>query len=121
IAQFPARAEGHYYRASAFLLRGKAAEAVEEARKAVTANPHDARAQNLLGAACGMVGQRECATQALDAAVRANPRDPTTYINLGGLHLQSGNPSAAIDAFTQALTLDPTSRAARDGLNQAKR
>jgi spermidine synthase len=121
ITQFPARAEGHYYRASALLLRGKPAEAVEEARKAVKANPHDARAQNLLGAACGMVGQRECAAEALDTALRANPRDPTTYVNLGVLHLQSGNPSAAIDAFAQALTLDPTSRAARDGLNQAKR
>ena len=86
----------------------------------VTARPDHARAQSLLGAACAAVGQRDCALQAFGAAIRENPREAAGYVNAGMLTLQAGDRSAAIDYFASALTIDPSSKPARDGLAQAR-
>ena len=81
------------------------------------ADPDHARAQSLLGAACAAVGRRDCALAAFEASIRANPRDASGYVNAGLISLQSGatrrRPS---DFFASALTIDPTSKPARDGL-----
>ena len=65
------------------------------------------------------MGQRECAEAAFTESIRLNPREPSTYINLGMLYLQTARPERAADAFAEALSLDPASAAARDGLRQA--
>lgn len=119
VARFPAREDGRYYRAAARFLRGQTQGALEDVRQVIAAHPDHARAQNLLGAACATLGQRDCAESAFKASIRANPRDLSTYVNLGTFYLQTGSP-AAIDAFAEALTLDPTSTAARTGLAQAR-
>src|SRR5207245_10894680 len=77
IARFPDRDEGRYFRATALFLKGRTAEAVDQARRIVAAHPAHARAQSLLGAACATAGQRDCAAAAFEAALRANPRDPS--------------------------------------------
>ncbi|HEX3646150.1 MAG TPA: tetratricopeptide repeat protein [Vicinamibacterales bacterium] len=120
VARFPDRPEARYYRATALYLRGKPRDAVAEARQVVSARPDHARAQSLLGAACVAAGMRECALEAFGAAIQSNPREPSAYVNAGLLSLQSGNPSAAADFFASALTIDPSSKAARDGLAQAR-
>jgi spermidine synthase len=120
VARFPDRIEARYYRATAMFLRGNARDAVAAAREVVEARPDHARAQSLLGAACAAVGQTGCALAAFGAAIRGNPRDPAGYVNAGILTLQSGNQSAAIDYFASALTIDPSSKPARDGLAQAR-
>ncbi len=119
-ARFPDRVEARYYQATALFLRGKPQEAAAAARQVVDARPDHSRAQSLLGAACAAAGQRDCAIAAFGAAIRGNPRDASGYINAGTFSLQSGNPSAAIDFFASALTLDPSSKPARDGLAQAR-
>ena len=88
IAKFPARDDGHYYRATALLLRGQTEEAAADARRLLAANPRHAKAQNLLGVACANAGRRECAASAFEASIRVNPRDPSAYVNLGLLQLQ---------------------------------
>jgi spermidine synthase len=120
IARFPDQLEPRFYRATALLLRGNPQDAIAAARAIVAARPDHARAQSLLGAACAAVGQRDCARAAFDAAIRVNPRDVSGYVNAGVLALQSGNQTAAIDFFASALTLDPSSKQARDGLAQAR-
>jgi spermidine synthase len=120
VARFPDRPEARYYRASALLLGGKPQDAVAAARQVVAARPDHARAQSLLGAACAAAGQRDCAMVAFTAAIGANPRDASGYVNAGLLCLQSGDSPRAIDFFASALTLDPSSKAARDGLAQAR-
>jgi Flp pilus assembly protein TadD len=119
-ARYPGRDDGAYYRATAMLLAGRAADAAMLARRAVAANTKSARAQNLLGAACASTGQRECAEAAFTESIRLNPREASTYINLGMLYLQTARPQRAADAFGEALSLDPSSPAARDGLRQAR-
>jgi tetratricopeptide (TPR) repeat protein len=83
-------------------------------------HPEHARAQNLIGAARATLGRRDCARAAFDASLRANPRDASTYFDLGQFCLQSGSPQKAADCFADALTIDPSSSAARDGLSQAR-
>ena len=120
VARFPDRLEARYYRATALFLRGRPQDAVDAARQVVGARPEHARAQSLLGAACAAIGRRDCALGAFEAAIRANPRDASGYVNAGLLSLQSANPAAAVDYFASALTIDPSSRPARDGLAQAR-
>jgi Flp pilus assembly protein TadD len=119
-SRYPERADGPYYQATALLLRGRAAEAATLARRAVAVNTMSAKAQNLLGAACASTGQRECAETAFTASLRLNPRESSTYINVGVFYLQTARPEQAADAFAEALSLDPSSAAARDGLRQAQ-
>jgi len=120
VARFPDRPDAHYYRASALFIRGKTDDAITEVRRVTDGHPAHARAQNLLGAACGTLGRRDCARAAFEASVRANPRDSSTYVNLGVFYLESGDPQAAAESFAEALSLDPGSVPARNGLAQAR-
>jgi spermidine synthase len=120
MARFPDRTDSTYYRATALFLSGKTEDAAALARRLVDAHPEHARAQGLLGAACAALGRRECAKAAFDASIRGNPRDPSGYINAGAFQLQMANPSSAADYFANALAIDPTSSAARNGLAQAR-
>jgi Flp pilus assembly protein TadD len=120
VSRYPDREDGHYYQATVLLLRDKPAEAANLARRVVAANPRSAKAQNLLGAACASTGQRDCAETAFAASIRLNPREPSSYINFGLFYLQTARPENAADSFSEALSLDPSSAAARDGLRQAR-
>ncbi len=120
VEHFPGRPEAGFYQATAFFLRGRTQQAVDTVRQVVNVRPDHARAQSLLGAACAALGQRDCAATAFDAAIRANPRDASCYVNAGLLSLQTANPAAAVDYFASALTINPSSKAARNGLAQAR-
>jgi spermidine synthase len=119
-ARFPDRVAPRYFQAAAAFLAGNPAAAADRARAIVVAHPQDARSQNLLGIACASLGHADCARTAFLAALDANPRDPTTYVNLGQLRIQTGDAAGAIESFSAALALDPSSTAARDGLAQAR-
>jgi spermidine synthase len=119
-ARFPDRPDPRYYQATVLFLRGRADEAIAAIRGVVDQHPDHARAQNLLGAACATLGRRECAQSAFEASLRADPKDPSTYINLGLFHLQAANPQEAARYFTEALSIDRQSEAARSGLAQAR-
>jgi spermidine synthase len=120
VARFPGRDKGRYYNATARFLKGRPEEAIAEIRPVVAREPHDWRAQNLLGVACATVGLRDCALSAFTAAASANPRDPGTYVNLGLFYLQGGNPAEAVQNFSVALALDRTLPSARQGLADAQ-
>jgi len=120
VMRFPDSTAAEYYRATALYLRGQHQDAIAAARRVIAAAPAHARAQSLLGAACAAAGDRNCAGAAFESAVRANPRDPVGYVNAGLFNLQAANPAAAERLFADALTIDPASKPARDGLNQAR-
>ena len=120
VARFPNRIEAEYYRATALYLRGQNQDAIKAARHVVDNSPGHARAFSLLGAACAAAGQRDCARAAFESAVRENPRDPMGYVNAGSFFLQSADPATAESLFASALTIDPSSKPARDGLNRAR-
>jgi spermidine synthase len=120
IDRFPGRPDPIYYRATALFIRGRNEEAIAAVQPLLASNPDHARAQNLLGAACATLGRRDCARAAFDASLRANPRDSSTYVNAGTFALQNGDPQSAVNYFAEALSIDPTSDGARNGLAQAR-
>ncbi len=93
IERFPGRPDPLYYRATALFLRGRTEEALAAVQPLVAAHPDHARAQNLLGAACATLGREDCARTAFEASIRANPRDSSTYVNVGTFALQNANPA----------------------------
>jgi Flp pilus assembly protein TadD len=105
-----------YYAANLEYLRGNIPKAAQLAEQAAALRPGDARAHNLVGAAYGALGRTDRARAAFHAALKARPDDPVAYVNLGALELESANASAAGEYFADALSLDPESRAAREGL-----
>jgi spermidine synthase len=118
--RFPGRPDPLFYQATASFLRGRMKEAVAAAREVVGARPDLARAQNLLGAACASQNELACAASAFDASLRAAPRVSSTYVNLGNLRLQAGDPEGAAQSFAEALVTDPASAPAREGLRLAR-
>ncbi len=108
-----------YYAASLEFLKGNPPKAAELAERAAALRPGDHRALNLAGAAYGALGRTDRAREAFQAALRASPEDPVAYVNLGTLELQAANATSAGEYFSDALTLDPASAPAREGLARA--
>lgn len=119
VKEAPQNAWAHYYAASLFFLQNRHDMALRAARNAVAIDPHHAKAHNLIGASLASMGQTDGARTAFEASIKADPREPGTYTNLATLELQSGNRERAIRYFAEALTVDPTSQPARDGLASA--
>jgi Flp pilus assembly protein TadD len=120
IGRFPARADGHYYRAAALFLAGRAAEGESAVRMLLNKSPRHAKGQNLLGVVCATLGNHECAQAAFAASQTLNPRDSSVYVNLGNLSLERGDAAAAAGFFAEALAIDTNAEAARHGLTVAR-
>ena len=120
VRRFPSREDGRYYQAAAAFLAGRATDVESPIRALLTANPHHAKGQNLLGVVCGSLGKHECAQAAFAAALKLNPRDPSVYVNLGYLRLARGDQQAAAEFFAEALAIDATTEAARRGLAELR-
>jgi spermidine synthase len=108
----------HYYSAALLFMEQRLDLALAEARRVVAINPTHARAHNLIGASLASMGERDRAREAFLASLEADPRDPATYTNLATLEMQAGNPQLARRYYADALTLDPGSSPARQGLAQ---
>jgi len=119
MASAPANTWSHYYAASLFFIQERPADALREAQLSAAADPTNAKAHNLVGASLASLGQRDQARAAFQASLKADPRDPGTYNNLATLELHGGNIARAKQYFAEALTIDPTSETARQGLLNA--
>jgi len=117
----PFSAKTHYYAASAMFLRGEFAQAIVEATKSAAADETDADALNLKGAALASLGQREEARAVFEAALQRAPEDASIYANLGLLALDGGDARRSQKLFGGALSLDPSSEVALQGLQRAMR
>jgi Flp pilus assembly protein TadD len=114
----PESEAAHYYSATLLFMEQRLELAAAEARRTIAINPSHARAHNLLGAALASLGQAEQARTAFQASLAVDARDPATYTNLATLEMQAGNRELAQRYYAEALTLDPSYGAARDGLAQ---
>ena len=115
----PQHADTRYYAAALHFLRQDFEGAVLLGEQAIAADPTDARAQNLLGAALASLGRFDAARTAFQEAERAAPQDARTQVNLGLLDLRSGSAQDAVQHFAAALALDPDSPGALNGLADA--
>jgi spermidine synthase len=120
VKEAPKSAWSHYYAASLFFLQNRHDLALQAARNAVAIDPSHAKAYNLIGACLANMGRPDEARTAFETSLKSDPRESGTYTNLANLELQSGNRNLAIRYFAEALTVDPTSQSARDGLSSIK-
>ena len=91
-------------------------EASEVARNLAAIYPSQARARILLGLAEYYRGEHKAALDHLDAVAKAKPPLPSLFTQLGTLYLLGGRTAQALDAFTEALRIDPDSPAAHLGV-----
>ena len=84
-------------------------------------DPSYAPARNLAGAIQASEGNVDAARTAFRAALGLDPHDPTIYTNLGLLELSHGHAPEAADLFAEALSIDPASLGAQQGLHDARR
>ena len=74
----------------------------------------------MMGAIHASLGQVAEARAAFEKALRLNNRDASAYTNLGLLELSAGNRARAHELFSESLSLDPSSAAARQGLANSR-
>jgi spermidine synthase len=116
VKEAPKNTWSHYYAASLFFIQGRLETALQAARNAVSLDGTNAKAHNLVGACLASMGQTDAARAAFATSIRADPKEPGTYANLGTLELQAANRELALRYFGEALTIDPRNQVARDGL-----
>ena len=118
---FPGSRGAYYYTAASQFLHADLPAAAVSAQHASGVDPRFAPAQNLTGAIRASQGRADEARAAFRTALRLDPRDPVTYTNLGFLELSAGHTAVSAGLFVEALSLDPSSRSARQGLADAQR
>ncbi|HEX5851475.1 MAG TPA: O-antigen ligase family protein [Solirubrobacteraceae bacterium] len=103
----PQRSEEAGVRAEALLARDHAG-ALKEANNAVARNPLSIEALSTLAAVQGATGHAPLARATLARAVRLQPSNPRSWLNLGRHDLTS-NPRAALHELQAAIYLNPES------------
>ena len=98
------------------LLEKEPAAAVAPLRKAVELLPAEARPRTLLSLAQERSGDLASAADSLEGALRLNPNEPETLVQLGYLYLQLKRLGDAETQFRIALEKQPKSSAAALGL-----
>ncbi len=89
--------------AAAFLENNQPAVALEEANRAVQADPNLAAAHNLRGLVLLQLNEPVLAEQSLQQALRLAPRDGDSWHNLAWLQCQQGRFAEAMQSFARAL------------------
>jgi tetratricopeptide (TPR) repeat protein len=105
--------------ALAFDCLNQPAEALTRLRQAA-AMRKDAHIYSQIGMVYGKQGKNAEALEALDTAIKLNPRYEMSYIYLGGVHLALKDPAAAAADFRRVLAMNPANQSARDGLRMAE-
>lgn len=82
-------------------------EAIDLLARAVMADDRDAEAKALLGVAYGQKGLYDQARRALQTACELQPLNPHYFFNLGVVEERAGNRPAALDAYRQAIRVQP--------------
>ena len=116
----PLHAADAYNAAFSALARGDTKSAFVDARAAAARDPLSVQPLWALSAAYSAIGDREAARVQLVKAVRLQPQNPDTWLQLGAHDLQENQPDRALADFHKALSLDLTSKPAMTGLEQAQ-
>ena len=97
----------HYHTAVLLVQGGRSAEAVQYLARAIALRNNYVEAMNEMGEILGNQQQTEQATYWFGRAIRANPKDAKTYINLGFLQQNQGETDAAMASYQDAAALEP--------------
>jgi tetratricopeptide (TPR) repeat protein len=96
------------YHAEILMDAGDYAQALEEAKAAVAADPNLLEAQRALGYVWERTDNPDQAIEAYQTALRINPNLPMLHIALGDMYLKQGNTDQAVNSYLKASALAPT-------------
>jgi tetratricopeptide (TPR) repeat protein len=102
-----------------YLETGQYALAHENLNRAVSLNPKNYMAQDLLATLSHKEGNYEKALKHYRTAIRINPNFAASYHNLGVLYMDMGEPNNAVGLFQQAIIVRPRFAAAYSSLGLA--
>src|SRR5688572_26544289 len=91
------------------LLGGRFEDAKTRATALVTKNPKDVEALVLRANAMVALKDPAGALAEIEEALKVNPDDSRTFVNLGAIRMNTGAGKEAEAAFRQAIALDPSS------------
>jgi tetratricopeptide (TPR) repeat protein len=111
----------HLLRGQSAYRAGRFADAAEEFRQAVAAEPESIAARIDLGSALGELGDVEGAIEQFERAAELAPGNETALFNLGVLLARRGDLERASDHLKQAAQLDPEDAGIRFQLAEALR
>ena len=94
---------------------GRRQEAIALLEKAAQAEP-TLDALNALGIAYGRSGRAKDALAVFDRGLKIDPDNPMLHENIGAIHLDAGQLTAARDEFTRAIRANPASAQGHAGL-----
>ena len=106
----------HYKLARHYLERGRHHEAAKEFKKAIEADPSNAKAWNGLGVSLDALEKLEDASKAYTEALRIDPSLDYVHNNLGSSLAGRGDREGAAAAFERAIELNPGNAVARGNL-----
>jgi tetratricopeptide (TPR) repeat protein len=101
------QAQREFDAAKASLRAGRAADAERQFRDVAAKHPELGGAHANLGVILRGQGKHDESIAALERAVKASPRQPTFYNQLGVSHRHKGQFKQAREAYESALALDP--------------
>lgn len=105
--QMPDFPENHGSLAYIFYRLDDGPNAVAEARTALSMDPQNAEAYQLLGLGLYSTGQYRASSHALAESLARDASNPDTYYDLGITLHADGNVSGAIAAYRQSIRLNP--------------
>ncbi|CAE7553687.1 Ogt [Symbiodinium natans] len=104
------------------LFGGDHSGAAKLLREAARREPEDAGGHYLLGVACCRLGELREAEASLKEAIRLQPKEPAYHANLGWLYgTELKNYAAAVEAYREALRLEPGNKDSRRELAEVER
>lgn len=104
----------HFVTGQIRLFQRRHAEAIAAAERAIEVNPNYADAFALLAWTLNYAGRPEKATQALNMAIRLNPRPPASYLEiLGEIYFAQGRYLVSANTFQKVLDINPAYLRAR--------
>lgn len=111
----------HSALAAAYLSASQWTKAEESARKALDLNPDNVNASNQLAHALRLQNRLQESADQAGYMLSHDPEDPQTHVTAGWIALQQGNQKVAEKHFLEALRLDASNEAAREGLKESFR
>jgi tetratricopeptide (TPR) repeat protein len=102
--------------AAEFLQQGDLDRARSEVTAQLKSNPASVEGYNLLGIICGKQKDYPRALEALQHALKLDPRSSQTRINLANIYVATGHPDLAKKQFMEVLRASPTNRDANYNL-----
>ena len=95
------------------------ADAIADARHGLSLDPDHSVCRHVLSQSLVNTGEKGVAEESLVAGLANNPLDPDAHVQLGLQALHAGDTERALEAFEEALRLDPEHEGARFGLVEA--